>query len=396
MADAAAAAPAAPAGGVALIQPANPMTVFHTVGMGESTFAGGVDPCRRPCCLLQSTALWQQTPLNDIVVTGGAQPIPTVLGAFYTEFEASDQSQASFCCIITKQRKYTRNLIFMEASYGVATGIADKISGARVIAVRIAYNHFEDFTAEQLTAARTAQGGYPTLNSKIFPRAEFAAQNIRLAGPRYLHTLSADAFKLELKTVFMLFAGSQSAADNFVSLQLHNGVQPFLHHGTGYAGPLTGDENAHRKVRALFQRVVAAESFTELDSEDEVDDYVHIHPTTDAYKWCDNGMVNYANKTAVQGLAAKLYGQLSSSYEPRFAQTLPGKKRKKGGHRRISGTEVTAVLLGLADCIDKSKLQITAANMQAVHTIVCRDKDHTQGRQTLAAEIVEAVKALCD
>jgi hypothetical protein len=114
------------------------------------------------------------------------------------------------------------------------------------------------------------------------------------------------------------------------------------------------------------------------------------------FQWCDNGMVNYANKTAVQGLAAKLYGQLSSSYEPRFAQTLPGKKRKKGGHRRISGTEVTAVLLGLADCIDKSKLQITAANMQAVHTIVCCDKDHTQGRQTLAAEIVEAVKALCD
>ena len=51
------------------------------------------------------------------------------------------------------------------------------------------------------------------------------------------------------------------------------------------------------------------------------------------------------------------------------------------------------MLRGLADCIDKSKLQITAANMQAVHTIVCRDKDHTQGycRQTLAAKIVEAV-----
>ena len=138
--------------------------------------------------------MWQQTPLNDIVVTGGTQPIPAVLGAFYTEFQASDQSQASFGRIITKQRKYTRNLIFMEASYGVATGIADKISGARVIAVRIAYNHFEDFTAEQLTAARTAQGGYPALNSKIFPRAEFSPQNIRLAGPRYLHTLSADAF----------------------------------------------------------------------------------------------------------------------------------------------------------------------------------------------------------
>jgi hypothetical protein len=402
MADGAAAAPAAPATATgAVIQPSDLVMILRTVGHGERTFTGKFLRCNRACCLLQSAAAWRQTALNNIAVAGDADSIPSVLGQFHTQYLATDQTKDSFTKIITAQRKKVRNLAFPESGKSAPAATGGKISGAMVTFRRIAYNQFDAFSAEQLLAARNAEGGYPTLNFKIFPRLNFQAQDIRLKCPQFLHTLKPDAFTLEVKMTCMIVAGSKTANQfyNFNWPSFRDGVytestQPFLHHGPAYTGDLTADPHAFEKMQLLFQRFEGAEEVTEADDDD---DHVRIHPNSETpYKWCKDGKVDYSNKTAVQGIAAYLYAQLSSSYEPRFAQTLPEKKRKKGGQRRAStsDTQLSSALLALSDCINASRRQISAAHMQAAHAIVCPTMDHTRGREVLAGEITEAVQTL--
>jgi hypothetical protein len=385
----------------ALIPARDPISIFRFHGHGERTFIGGLARCNRPCCLLNTEQYWRSTPISQIVYGGDAGGLCAKLGALHADYLSSDQAQADFTNIITKQRKLVRNVAFTEVKVGAAIGDTHaRVSGALVAFHRFAYDHFDAFDGAQLHACRSATG-YPTMHPNTFPRIGFEARDVRLKAPIYLHTLKKDAFTQELKLVFMIKVGGGTAtqfydADYPIWGDGHfkHCIKPFAHHDPNYTGDLNPDPHAFEKVKAFRTRIDNAESVSEEDED------IEIHPEKDT-QWCCDGTVDYSHKGPTQALAALLFAKLSSSYKSKYStmltkaeQEASGNKRRRSTSKATTSTTAAAALGALMDCITVSKHGITTGNMRALHEVVCPDSDHTQGKDALLDELDAAVDSL--